>query len=534
MLVEPNDRLTRRFFTFGGFALARRIFFSGFIAVSLLFVGALFLAQVQNNIVAEKRENIQVLADLSSQLLSKRVEEADNLAEARELMQLGFKDLRAFDTTDAYLFDTDFNELERLTANIYNLDEGQVLNADGVTQDQNIFQRVLVFFGRFGARLGPKDSSDFRAYVAATAFDGSQGLKTATTQDGVSLIGAGASVIYRNQSVGAVVFLVPPGLLEQKSVNQRNGIMALYLVALLLTAILAHMVARTISDPLHDLATAAELGKSAQLGEEEAARVLVPDLVGRHDAVGRLSAAMGDMINALYDRIDTNERFAADVVHEIKNPLASMRSAVETLRVAKEGEGKLKLLDILQNDVQRLDRMVSDISNASRLDAELVNEETQRFELTMMLRNIAEFHRMEAEDEGIELIWEEPAKPIFFDGLEERLAQVFVNLVTNAISFCEEGDAIRVWARIRRNRILVVVEDTGPGIPEESLGKIFKRFYSQRPEKAFGNHSGLGLAISKQIVEAHGGVIWAENIRETPDAEDSPSLGARFIVGLPR
>ena len=126
-----------------------------------------------------------------------------------------------------------------------------------------------------------------------------------------------------------------------------------------------------------------------------------------------------------------------------------------------------------------------------------------------------------------------PVEPVSIHGLEARLAQVFVNLITNAISFCEEGDAVRIWARKRENRVLVVVEDTGPGIPDQALTKIFNRFYSERPAGQFGDHSGLGLAISKQIVEAHGGVIWAENIRPTDADVTSEPLGARFVVGLP-
>ena len=150
-----------------------------------------------------------------------------------------------------------------------------------------------------------------------------------------------------------------------------------------------------------------------------------------------------------------------------------------------------------------------------------------------MLRNLNQYLGEDARDKGIDFITDLPAEAIRIDGLEARLAQVFVNLITNAISFCEDGDAIRVWARKRHNRVLVVVEDTGPGIPEEALGKIFKRFYSQRPVEHFGNNSGLGLAISKQIVEAHGGVIWAENIRPTEADVTSDPLGARFVVGLP-
>ena len=239
------------------------------------------------------------------------------------------------------------------------------------------------------------------------------------------------------------------------------------------------------------------------------------------------------MVQALYERIEGNEQFAADVAHEIKNPLASLRSAVGTMRIAKREDQREKMLDVIEHDVRRLDRLVSDISNASRLDSELVKEEEETFDLLHMLGNLNEFLGKEAEGKGIDYIDDLPNDPIMVQGLEGRLAQVFVNLITNAISFCEDGDAIRVWVRRRENRILVVVEDTGPGIPNEALNKIFQRFYSERPEGQFGNNSGLGLAISKQIVEAHGGVIWAENIRPTEADVTSEPLGARFVVGLP-
>jgi two-component system sensor histidine kinase ChvG len=242
---------------------------------------------------------------------------------------------------------------------------------------------------------------------------------------------------------------------------------------------------------------------------------------------------MRGMVSALYERIDANEQFAADVAHEIKNPLASLRSAVGTMHVAKTDEQRVRLLDVIEHDVRRLDRLVSDISNASRLDSELVKEEEEPFDLMRMLNNLTEFLGQQAAEKGVEFIRDVPSEPIVIHGLEARLAQVFVNLITNATSFCEDGDAVRIWARRRDNRVLVVVEDTGPGIPEQALNKVFNRFYSERPERQFGNHSGLGLAISKQIVEAHGGVIWAENIRPTDADLTSDPLGARFVVGLP-
>ena len=262
-------------------------------------------------------------------------------------------------------------------------------------------------------------------------------------------------------------------------------------------------------------------------------RIRIPDLSARPDEIGRLSRALRGMVSALYNRIDGNEQFAADVAHEIKNPLASLQSAVGTLRLVTREDQREKLLDVIEHDVRRLDRLVSDISNASRLDAELVKEDEEPFDLLAMLGNLNRYLGEDARGKGVDYITDLPKGPIQVHGLEARLAQVFVNLITNAISFCEEGDAIRVWVRKRENRVLVVVEDTGPGIPDEALHKVFKRFYSQRPEEHFGNNSGLGLAISKQIVEAHGGVIWAENIRPTEADITSDPLGARFVVGLP-
>lgn len=314
---------------------------------------------------------------------------------------------------------------------------------------------------------------------------------------------------------------------------ERERVLQMFIIATLVSIGLSLVLASTIANPISDLADAAEIGRDRDRKHKNMGRIRIPDLTARPDEIGRLSGALRGMVSALYDRIDSNEQFAADVAHEIKNPLASLRSAVGSLRMVKKDEHRQKLLDVIEHDVRRLDRLVSDISNASRLDSELVKEEEQEFDLLKMLGNLSEFLGEDARHKGIEFITDLPKRPILINGLEARLAQVFVNLITNAISFCEDGDAIRVWARRRDNRVLVVVEDTGPGIPEEAIQKIFKRFYTSRPQSDFGNNSGLGLAISKQIVEAHGGVIWAENIRPTEADVTSEPLGARFVVGLP-
>ena len=355
-----------------------------------------------------------------------------------------------------------------------------------------------------------------------------------TVQHGGELRMLVATAVQGEAAPDAVLVLRQvPRELAQTLRAEREQVLQMFVVALLVSVGLSLILASTIANPLSDLATAAELGRDRQVRRISPERVRIPDLAGRPDEIGRLSVAMRGMVSALYDRIDANEQFAADVAHEIKNPLASLRSAVSALRMTKREDQTLRLLEVIEHDVRRIDRLISDTSNASRLDSELVKETEETFDLCRTLEALSRHLAQEAEGKGIEFLIEMPAEPIMIQGLEARLAQVFVNLISNAISFCQSGDVVRVWARKRANRALVVVEDTGPGIPDQALDKIFKRFYSERPESQFGDHSGLGLAISKQIVEAHGGVIWAENIRPADAEAGSTPLGARFVVGLP-
>ncbi len=365
------------------------------------------------------------------------------------------------------------------------------------------------------------------------ATSGATVVNTGRDADGGTIFSVATPVWRDGQVVGAVALTSAAGEIDRLVRNEREQVLQMFVIALLVSIGLSLVLASTIANPLSDLAAAAELGRDRDARRMAPGRVRIPDLTARPDEIGRLSVAMRGMVAALYDRIEANEQFAADVAHEIKNPLASLRSAVGSLRMVKKEEHREKLLDVIEHDVRRLDRLVSDISNASRLDSELVKEEEEEFDLLKTISNLGEFLGKQAADKGVDFITDLPREPILIRGLEGRLAQVFVNLITNAISFCEEGDAVRVWARRRENRVLVVVEDTGPGIPEAALTKVFKRFYSDRPPNHFGNNSGLGLSISKQIVEAHGGVIWAENIRPTTADATSEPLGARFVVGLP-
>jgi two-component system sensor histidine kinase ChvG len=506
----------------------RRIFLANFIALAVLLVGALLVSQPQNQFSKTAKGYLSNQADFQQAVFQYRLDEAFGNSPFELLENLNNPVMRHHGLS-LKIYDKNMNLVSQDVSEIGTpYDEGVPVEEGSVTLWKNL-SRI------FGSATPISEAQNLERFTRALiekALQNDPSPQQTVLRSGDTVFAVARSLHKNDQLIGFVILQTPQKMVSELSGVRGKALFAFFFLALVVALMFAAVLARAITNPLNDLARAAEIGTAADLAPADAQKALIPNLGGRTDVIGRLSGAMADMTSALYERIATNESFAADVAHEIKNPLASMRSAVETLRVAKEGKGKVELLDILEMDVRRLDRLVSDISNASRLDAELVNEETQRFELTKMLSNIVEFHRMEADDIGIDLYWEGPAKPIHFDGLEERLAQVFVNLVTNAVSFCKNGDAIRVWCRVRGNRILAVVEDTGPGIPPGSLNEIFRRFYSQRPADDFGNHSGLGLAISKQIVEAHGGTIWAENIHKGDD-EDADVLGARFIVGFP-
>ena len=317
--------------------------------------------------------------------------------------------------------------------------------------------------------------------------------------------------------------------------NERIVILQVFIIATLVSVALSVLLANTIANPIRKLAEAADPEGTSGARPLNPDRIEMPDLTNRTDEIGDLSAALIRMTHALYRRIEAIESFAADVAHEIKNPLTSLRSAVETMEFASTLEQKKQLMDVLQKDVQRLDRLVTDISNASRLDAELVRERMLAFDLGAVITALSDMIRGHGEDREVKVVTHLPKAELIARGLEIRIAQVVTNLLENALSFAPDGSTITVTGmRLPRGMIRISVEDQGPGIPDDNLESIFERFYSERPSaETFGNHSGLGLSISKQIVDAHGGRIWAENIRPRDARTDTPAEGARFILELP-
>lgn len=532
-----DDRARRSLLSLRGSPLARKIITFNLIALNVLVAGILYLNSTRDSLAVQRISALVAQAELVADVIEAQLpaDAAVNLATGDGVdvaATLSGLDLRR--GHEVFVFDAQTTLVAQNEGSLAPLQpetssgEDLALLTDGLGW---LWDKVSAPFAS-QPQTPPSIEEQLRPLVNRS-IGGETQVSEGLDGAGGALFSVVTPIQQDGQAVGVVALTSASGEIDAMVRGERERVLQMFVIATLVSIGLSLVLASTIANPLADLAAAAELGRDKNARKVNPGRIRIPDLTARPDEIGRLSGALRGMIAALYNRIDGNEQFAADVAHEIKNPLASLRSAVGTLRMIKREDQREKLLDVIDHDVRRLDRLVSDISNASRLDSELVKEEEEPFNLLKMLGNLSEYLGEDAKRKGIEFISDLPEHPIEVQGLEARLAQVFVNLITNAISFCEDGDAIRIWARKRENRVLVVVEDTGPGIPDQALTKIFKRFYSQRPDEHFGNNSGLGLAISKQIVEAHGGVIWAENIRPTDADITSEPLGARFVVGLP-
>ena len=532
-------RARRTWFSLKSSPLTRKIITFNLIALIILVAGILHLNDSYRSLAVQRATSLVVESELIADVFEAQLPSGGpvNLAAGDGVnVSETLSNLSLRNGIEVYVFDAAETLVGQTTG-----ERPGLADLDAPDPDRTIISDALATVWTGISKLVPASQSlsdpaledQLRGLLPLAMQEGGTKVDTGMDTAGGTVFSAVTPILRNGTAVGVVAVASPSGEIDALVKLERERVLQMFVVAILVSIGLSLVLASTISNPLADLAEATELGRDKNARKMNPGRIRIPDLTARPDEIGRLSGALRGMVSALYNRIDGNEQFAADVAHEIKNPLASLRSAVGTLRMIKREDQKIKLLDVIEHDVRRLDRLVSDISNASRLDSELVKEEEEEFNLLGMLGNLNQYLGEDAKSKGIDYLTDMPDDPILIQGLEARLAQVFVNLITNAISFCEDGDAIRVWARKRENRVLVVVEDTGPGIPDQALAKIFKRFYSERPEEHFGNNSGLGLAISKQIVEAHGGVIWAENIRPTDADITSDPLGARFVVGLP-
>ena len=375
---------------------------------------------------------------------------------------------------------------------------------------------------------------------------------------GETIVSVGVPIQHMMATRGALLLSTQGGDIDRVITSARLAQLRFFLVLAIVMLVLSLSLANTIAEPVRRLADAAERVRRGIRSRQQ-----IPDFTARSDEIGHLSRALRDMTQALYNRLDAIESFAADVAHELKNPLTSLRSALETLPKVNRDHSRDRLIAIMQHDVRRLDRLISDISDASRLDAELARGEAGPVDVAALLHAVVSMAQ-DSSRGGARVELSIPVRrgknasvDYFVLGHDSRLAQVVTNLIDNACSFSEPGGIVRVALERTSARkepegkqfvhnVVVTVDDDGPGIPPHALERIFERFYTDRPSQGFGQNSGLGLSISRQIVEAHGGRIWACNRQAElaripvgpPEHSDSDETvrhgaGARFIVELP-
>lgn len=360
------------------------------------------------------------------------------------------------------------------------------------------------------------------------AFEGETSDAIRVTEDDSVMLTVAAPIQQFRRVLGALLVSAKTSEIEEIVRQERLAILEIFGVAVSVTALFSLLLAKTIAGPVRHLAQFAR-----QVRQNRGQPVEMPKLTRRRDEVGELSQALQEMTDALYQRIGAIENFAADVAHEIKNPLTSLRSAVETFERTEDADKRGRLLAIVKDDIKRLDRLISDISNASRLDAELMRAQIGPVDVPEMLRALTQVYTATAKNNrpAIELAIDDGNLTV--EGIEGHLGQVIRNLVDNAISFSPPNGTVKLSATRNGKNVVITVEDEGPGLPSDKIDAIFERFYSERPgREAFGTHSGLGLNIAKEIVVAHNGAIVAENRLATGEANSVVS-GARFTVMLP-
>jgi two-component system, OmpR family, sensor histidine kinase ChvG len=385
-----------------------------------------------------------------------------------------------------------------------------------------VFRSDAPLYKELGNQNG-KGYSEVRA-----ALDGTPSYLVSVDERNESIVAVAVPIIRFKTVLGVLQLSTRPGDIDGIVTAERVAILRVFAVAAVVMVILSILLASTIAGPIRQLARAAERVRYGVKSRQE-----IPDFTERSDEIGHLSGALRDMTTALFKRIEAIESFAADVAHELKNPLTSLRSAVETLPLARSETSRDRLLEVIQHDVRRLDRLISDISDASRLDAELLRNTAEPVDVVKVLTALTDVFNSVERDDGVKvrlaIPMGLPATAFFANGHDSRLGQVINNLVDNARSFSPKDGEVRINLRRNKNDIEIAVEDDGPGVPEHALERIFERFYTDRPEEqGFGQNSGLGLSISKQIIEAHGGKLWVENRMNGEEM-----LGARFVVRLP-
>ena len=544
-------------------SLSRRIIFLNVTGLLALVIGILYLSQFRAGLIDARIQSLLVQGEIiAGAIAASATVETDTITIDPERL-LDLQAGESYGPSEEALSGLEFPinpervapVLRRLVsptntrARIYDRDGVLILDSRNLydvlrfdlpppTQKPGYLERAYVAIRTWFSRgtlplyreLGPQNGKSYGE--VGNALQGFKSSMVRINERGEVIVSVAVPVQRFRAVRGALMLSTQGADIDNMVGAERLAIFKVFLIASGVMVVLSFLLAGTIAGPVRRLAESAQLVR-----RRIRSRVEIPDLSHRRDEIGHLSGSLRDMTDALYSRIEAIESFAADVAHELKNPLTSLRSAVETLPLAKTDSSRGRLMAVIQHDVKRLDRLISDISDASRLDAEMQRNDAHPVNLVELLTMVVGVAN-ERHDDGVKVALNfEGGRTAAFTvlGHDSRLGQVIDNLIDNARSFSPAGATVRVTCRRLKTEVEIVVDDDGPGVPAEAVEKIFERFYTYRPDQDFGQNSGLGLSISKHIIEAHGGRIWVENRQRAATGADEPPtvLGARFIVHLP-
>lgn len=520
--------------------LTRRILAINLLALAIPVAGLLYLDQYRETLIEAELQSLETQADMFAGAIAEAAVTADTFDRqrlandianqmVRRLVETTRTRARLFRQGGAIVADSRHLSGGRDVVQIEILPPPEPVGAvSALLSAYDALASALTHAPTYPPYVEPSPQTASAYSEAQSALGGEIAYAVRTTErPDVLMLSVAVPVQRYKQVMGALMLSKTSQSIDDALFQVRLDILKISAVAFAITTLLSFYLAGTIARPIRRLALAADRVRG---GRHE--RRQLPDFKHRDDEIGDLSLALRDMTESLWMRMDAIESFAADVSHEIKNPLTSLQSAVETAARVTDPDQQRRLMGIIQDDVRRLDRLITDISGASRLDAELSRAETEPVELCAMLETLVAMHADTASD-AIAVTLNGCDRPLTVLGLEDRLVQVFRNLITNAVSFSPADGGVRIAVAPggdkSRPMAVITVDDDGPGIPAGKEDAVFDRFYTERPEgEAFGTHSGLGLSISRQIVEAHGGTITAETRRSGDTA-----TGARFTVRLP-
>ena len=506
-----------------GSRLGRLIVLLNLIGLVVLISGALVLNELRRGLVEARIDSLTTQGEFIVKVLDETAtvgdpEPALQAAEASDFLQILFiprgQRARLFDAQGQLVADS-YAVADRV--------ESAVLPPARKPDEKPLLPRPALT-----PRANDRAENDLKREIAQ-ALTGQRVAGMRRSETGQRMVSVSLPIQHVEAVLG--VLTLEAGDVDQIIRAQRAALVPFILIAIATMLASSLLLNRLVARPVLRLAHAADRVRLA--GERQ---ISLPDVARRDDELGDLARALEDMTHALYERMDATERFAADVAHEIRNPLTSIRSAVETLDLVTDPAIRQRLLGIVKNDAGRLDRLVTDISNASRIDSELSREPSRRFDLERLLSEVTHLYEAQVKPgpgpAGVHVRFIPPAslEPAMVMGQDSPLGQVVRNLIDNARSFSPEGGEVRISLVRAKGRVQAIVEDDGPGIPPENLETVFERFYTSRPKgQAFGGNSGLGLSIARQIAVAHSGELRAEN-RRSPDGA---IIGARFILDLP-